>query len=429
MNSYSLHPKAILTYQTKGKHHFFGYYDKCPWSKDGRFLLSLETDFIDRLPTEKNIARIKVFNLESGESKIVAETYAWNFQQGCMLQWLGQDFQERVIFNDFRRGQLVSVIFNVLADREEKEIPFPVYAVHPSGKFALSLDFSLLDEVREGYGYKNGEIDARDHLIYSFDLDEPHDKKYTIYDGVLHNESLDFTNPNGKHWADHLTISPSGDYFAFLHRQPLKSGGFSSQLYLVRTDGKIIIGRPDVLLDSGMASHFVWKNDEELLVWGRPPSVTASVIKNVFLRRILVSLYHALFPTGWIRQKVSGDSFLLFKNLSKSFEKIGSGKLIEDGHCSFSPDKKWLLTDTYASKDNMRKLLLFNLESEKLIEVGSFYALPDPRFNTKPDFASSNLRADLHPRWNRDGTQICIDSVHSGSRQMHIIDVRDIVES
>ena len=32
------------------KHHFFGYYDKCPWDKTGRYMLAMEIDFCDRQP-------------------------------------------------------------------------------------------------------------------------------------------------------------------------------------------------------------------------------------------------------------------------------------------------------------------------------------------------------------------------------------------
>lgn len=33
------------------------------------------------------------------------------------------------------------------------------------------------------------------------------------------------------------------------------------------------------------------------------------------------------------------------------------------------------------------------------------------------------IRCDLHPRWNREGTQVCMDSVHNGERQMYFVDV------
>ena len=52
-NKYFLDEAVRISFNTECKHHFFGYYDKCPWSKDGRFLLALETDFWKDYRTEK----------------------------------------------------------------------------------------------------------------------------------------------------------------------------------------------------------------------------------------------------------------------------------------------------------------------------------------------------------------------------------------
>ena len=421
-----LEKKARIAFKTEGKHHFFGYYDKCPWSADGRFLLALETDFINRLPTKHDAARIKIFDLESGSSQVVAETRAWNWQQGCMLQWLGPDFKERIIFNDFRGGRFASVIFNVRTNIEEKVISFPIYAVHPSGKSALSLNFSRLDNVREGYGYKGvmdpsaGEtVPANDGIFY-LNLDTG-EQKLALSLSDLSSDRTPWSS--GQSWVDHFTFNPSGTRFAFLHRKQLRNGGMYSRLYAADADDSGLFP----LLDTGMASHFYWKNDREILVWGRPEGAPASLGRIGFIRKMLVPVYHALFRSAAVRQKISCDAFMLFKSQSKSYEKIGDGILTEDGHCSFSPDRRWLLTDTYAGRNHERKLLLFNLDSQKLIEVGRFRSLPDSKYGVKENWDSSNLRADLHPRWNRDGTQICIDSVHEGSRQMYVIDVRKVV--
>ena len=402
------------TSDEKGKHHFFGYYDKCPWSKNERFLLTLETDLIDRLPTEEDVASVGIIDLEGDKKfKKLAETRAWNFQQGCMLQWLGPDFNERIIFNDFRNNRFVSVIFNIKTDKEEKEIPFPIYAVHPSGEFALSVDFSLLNKMREGYGYKGRAINPGEG-IYSINL-ENNEKNNIAFLDV------------GQSWVDHITFNPSGNKFAFLHRFKLKSGGFFSQFCVASADHKTIDIKNSVLLTSGMASHFVWKNDKEILIWARPPGTPAKVGKNKFIKKLILPVYHAFVHSADLRQKISGDGFLLFNIESRNFEKVGNGILIEDGHASFSPDKSRLLTDTYAGRNKMRKLFLFNLLSKKLTEVRSFYALPDKKFQVKGDWDSSNLRCDLHPRWNRDGTQVCIDSVHEGIRQIYVFDVSDIL--
>ncbi|MEK7169283.1 MAG: hypothetical protein AAB377_00950 [Patescibacteria group bacterium] len=431
-NKYFLDEAVRISFNTECKHHFFGYYDKCPWSKDGRFLLALETDFLERLPNGKDKADIGIIDLEGNRvfSKI-AETRAWNWQQGCRLQWLGPDFNTRVIFNDFRDGKFVSVILNVLSGKEEKVIPFPVYDVHLGGKYAVSMNFSRLDAVREGYGYKGvedyslAEGKLESDGIYSVDLENGTAALKISLAQLCKEYFVDSMN-EGKHWADQPTLNFDGTRFAFLHRWQTKNGGMHSRLYVADLGTM----KPKILLDSGMASHFAWKNNDELLIWARPAGTSASVGKTGFARKLLVPIYHKIFKSSpALRQKISGDAFLLFnlngepKDFAVKPEAIGRGILKEDGHCSFSPDGKRLMTDTYPEREHWRVLQIFVPESGKLTEVGKFYSLPDEKYGTKDDWDLSNLRADLHPRFNRDGTQICIDSVHEGSRQIYVIEL------
>jgi Tol biopolymer transport system component len=82
-------------------------------------------------------------------------------------------------------------------------------------------------------------------------------------------------------------------------------------------------------------------------------------------------------------------------------------------------NKRWLLTDTYPDPvTNERILMMFDCENNVRHDLGSFY--------TDPKLRKEN-RCDLHPRWSRDGTQVCIDSVHEGERQMYVLDVAPIV--
>ena len=74
------------------KHHFFGYYDKFPWNANSRYMIGLETEFMDRPPTAEDRAVIGLIDLEDGNRwKPLAETTAWNWQQGTMLQWVGTE--------------------------------------------------------------------------------------------------------------------------------------------------------------------------------------------------------------------------------------------------------------------------------------------------------------------------------------------------
>ena len=104
-----------ITPITQGpKHHFFGYYDKSPWDGTGNYILAMETDFIDRMPQSEDMATIGfVDQKKSYQFKEIAETRAWNWQQGCMLQWMPPDYKKYVIYNDKYEDSFVSVIQDV----------------------------------------------------------------------------------------------------------------------------------------------------------------------------------------------------------------------------------------------------------------------------------------------------------------------------
>ena len=139
--------------------YFFGYYDKSPWDAGDRYVLCLranhtwqnvcppETADIILIDTQKEFA-------DSGRVIKLAETRTWNVQQGCMVQWLGPDFSSKIIYNDLRNGNYVSVILDIHT-RKERVLERPVYTVSADGKTALSLDFSRLYNLRPGYGYYN----------------------------------------------------------------------------------------------------------------------------------------------------------------------------------------------------------------------------------------------------------------------------------
>ncbi len=98
---------------------------------------------------------------------------------------------------------------------------------------------------------------------------------------------------------------------------------------------------------------------------------------------------------------------------------IGPGILTENGHMTYSRDRRWILSDTDPDANtNERILFLFDTQTDTRHDLGSFY--------TPPDLGTHN-RCDLHPRWSHDNTQVCIDTVHEGTRQMYLLDVTDIV--
>src|SRR5688572_13488408 len=76
---------------TKGpKFHWFGYYDKHQIDPSGRYVLGMEVDFEGRSPNADDKLRLGMVDLKDGDKWIDLgiETKAWNWQQGCMLQWV-----------------------------------------------------------------------------------------------------------------------------------------------------------------------------------------------------------------------------------------------------------------------------------------------------------------------------------------------------
>ena len=142
-----------------GKEYFFGYYDKSPWDASGRYMLCMCAEDTWSNVSPKEPADILLIDLQKSESdtqrvRKLAATHSWNVQQGCMLQWLGPDFDRKVIYNDFRNGGFCSVILDVF-DGSDRVINMPVYSVSADGKTALTLDFTRLYSLRPGYGYYN----------------------------------------------------------------------------------------------------------------------------------------------------------------------------------------------------------------------------------------------------------------------------------
>ena len=369
-------------------HHFFGYYDKSPWDETGRYMLALETPFIHRPPTPEDRVTIGMVDLQDGNRWIpLAGTHAWNWQQGTMLRWLPTAPGRLIIYNAREGDRYVSVVRDVRSG-DTRTLPMPVYAVSNNGRWAVTLNFSRVHRTRPGYGY-TGAPDAWAHDphpdadgIYWMDL-ETGAHRLIVSLAQIAAFRPDETMAGGQHWFNHLQVNTDDSRFLFLHRWQVGSGR-RTRLFTANPDGADIC----CVSDHEMTSHFDWRDADHILAWARRRDI--------------------------------GDRYFLFQDRSNEIELIGEGVLTTDGHCSYAPDRRWFLTDTYPDRQTQKRtLLLYRPEDGRRVDIGQFYSPPE---------ITGEIRCDLHPRWNRNGTQVCIDSVHEGERQMYVIDVGDIVK-
>ena len=60
-------------------------------------------------------------------------------------------------------------------------------------------------------------------------------------------------------------------------------------------------------------------------------------------------------------------------DVDKNYYRLGKGLLDHDGHGTFSPDGKWMVTDTYPKNEmNEQKIFLMDMNSEAVISLGRF---------------------------------------------------------
>lgn len=370
---------GLIQVSSDDSEHNFGYYDKSPWSRDQQYMIYLAPRDASRHFVSKEPTPIILYDCRTGNETVLSYTHTWNSQQGCMLQWLGPDFSTRILYNDFRNGQYCSVIYS-LRDKTERVLQMPVYTVSTDGKKAITLDFSRLNTFRPGYGYCNLKDEtARERCpdapcMWRLDIENntaaPLPVRYTDLARLKPQDSM----RAGYHKINHIMLNPSGSRFMFIHRW-IVNGMTHHRLLTCSVDGSDLY----VLLDDGMVSHNNWKDDE-------------TIISYSYSRR-------------------DGDGYHILHDKTQRRELIGAGILTTDGHPSYSPDGKYIITDTYPYFNRKQYLYLIRVEDGKIRKLGSIYS----------NFKYRNeVRCDLHPRWNHDSTKICFDGTPGTKRQVYV---------
>jgi hypothetical protein len=89
-----------------------------------------------------------------------------------------------------------------------------------------------------------------------------------------------------------------------------------------------------------------------------------------------------------------------------------------DGHCTYLPDRNWILNDTYPQQGYQHPFL-YHVGTGRKVPLGHFKA---------PSEYVGEWRCDTHPRCSRDGRMVAIDAPAAGTgRQLHLIDISAIV--
>ena len=383
------------------EHLFASYYGVNAWSPDGRHLLVLETDLNGRLPEPGEKAMIGVVDLENGNRLIpVAETTCWNFQEGTMAHWLVNE-PDTFIYNALRDGKFVAVIFN-WKTKVERILPWPVSAVSEDGAKAISINYARMRLTRPDYGYAGGGQDARENVVFPeddglflVDIRTGEAKLIVSIDSVRDRVPSVRAIP-GKPGAPlsyfcHTVFSRDGKRVFWLSRsvdwydkKTFKHAYWHTTAFTCDVDGGNV---RRCFPDGWGASHFNWKDDKTMVVTAK-------------YRNALWT--HVEFSVGE----------------EKRVRRMGAGLMDWDGHCFYSPDGKFMVSDSDSMCEPLyeRFIAIMRLSDGAVRSLGSF---PVPE-----KYRGSYWRCDLHGRFRRDGRQLGFNSVHEGSRQVYVMDVK-----
>lgn len=396
---------------------FFGYYNKTNWDADGRLMLSHRVAMRAGDLDGTEVASVGYFDLTDGERfHRVGETTTWNWQMGAQLQWLPGMSGRKLIYNSRAAGSGRAINNGFQATivdidgGEQRYLPQPIYSVAPDSRWAVTVNYSRLLLTHRTIGYRQAgaephvPLSSSDDGLFHMDLTTGATRVIVSLDrlaGLDHRPSMD----KAIHWISHAEINTASSRVLFLHRwteRVLDETCFLHRLVTCDPDGgdlRILecsdhplpqltdgfdpdaVGTFDYEKSEFQISHPMWVDEHRIIVWGPHDGAVG---------------YH------------------LYDERSRSVCRIGAGVLDENGHMTFSPDGRWLLSDTYPdTRTNIRDLFLWDARSKHRIAVAGL--------QTDPDLGKHN-RCDLHPRWSPDGRQICIDSVHEGPRGLYRFD-------
>lgn len=375
---------------------FFAYYDVAAFdAKSGRHLAH-RPPFRDRLPTAADEVELGYFVLGGdGAFRPFARTRAWNFQQGAMLQWLG-DGSGRVFYNEVEPdGKTYRGVLHDIDSGKRTYTDRALANVSRDGRWGVAIDFDRMHDFRPGYGYA-AQDDVRaevphpaDDGVWICDL-RTGTSKLVLSLKALH-ERVRSLSPlmEQKLLINHITYNPSASRFVFLVRNfpapgPRVKGqsAWRTTVLTAARDGSDV----RVLVPAGYASHYHWRDDRTIV-------------------------FHSDGPAGPQLYEITDEATPKFTAIDAEFFK-------KDGHCSYSADGRWMLYDSYPDAAKKQHLYLYDLKKRRGYELGAFAALPVPVVD---------IRCDLHPRWLADG-RISFDSTHEGYRGLYLFDPRALMK-
>lgn len=367
---------------------FFGYYDLKAYDDSDRYHLCNILDFEDRLQRGDDTLELGVIDLDNGNYEQIDTTRAWSFQQGAMLQWSGAE-NDVVFYNVFENGEYMTVKKNIRTGQKSYS---PICAsIAPNGKVGVGINFPRIFDYRPGYGYsctKDSHFDIAqpaDDGVFLVDITNGSQKLLLSYEDMI-SRFGDEELKERKFVVNHITMSPDGDKFMMLLRSFRREGEKALATCLIVSD---LQGDMKALTPFVVYSHYHWKNNSELLGYCEIDGVRGMWTVNVDTGE-----WSLLPKEGWPGRDI---------------------------HCLWSHDRRFFIGDDYPEDDGYREITIYDTKTNTddiIIRSYSPFRMYD----------NTDLRCDLHNRWNTKGDKISFDTVQNGKREIWEVDFAEFYD-
>jgi len=381
------------------KHHFFGYIGQCqtiPWNASGRYVLGLEIDRIDRLPTPEEFATVILVDTHHG-NKIVRldKCHAWNPQQGTMFYWNPVKSETQFFFNDrdVETGKVFAVLYDIEKNKRVHEYKFDDTPIGNSGVAAdgsafLALNYGRLARLRLVTGYPEALDWSKDEIAPENDgifiVDIKTGKKRLLVSYRQLEKELKKRKPELDHkglFINHTLWNRESDRVYFFVRAGWDENSVKDIGDRVNTPCSINAdGTGLTLHEQFIGGHPEW--DQNNILIGREGN------KQI------------LYDPG--RKKIVGQ--------------IGTPEMFPqpEGDISLSPSGEWFVNGYGNKKTNKNYYAVYRRSDgafvrSKGIDRGAY---------------DGDIRIDPAPRWNRTNDAILVPGLaENGTRQMFVLHV------
>lgn len=401
--------------------YFFGFHDLTPWSPDNtRVLLHRVDPEIRELPRPDHQAEIVLWSPGDNSVEVIGETTTWNFQQGARAMWVpGRG--NTVLFNR-RVGDAPGAEMVDLDSGERRILPHAIGDIAPCGRYGFAPNYARLGKLWAAYGYAGFDDPSVDIAqpdndgLWRIDLESgTRELAFSIQDLIA--AAGGSIAPDVNAFVTHVLFNPEGSRIVFMLRFFSKDHALYSLIYSARSDGSDLR-----FLAQEKISHFDWTSEDHIVLWmrkaakGLAAARKSGLLASPFVRP-LVNLARRF--KGRLKGKMLNESYFMVPTDGGEKTPFMRGILPADGHPMISADRRWMIVDEYPRGNGDTPLMLVDMATQTRQDVMVF----------QHDVGSDNsdLKCDLHPRWDRSGALVGVDASENGRRRFTIVDVSPLM--